>query len=222
MHNFYVQCPPCHKCFDPWDVDHFCLCWRVGHWLLLSLHLNLLGRLLLFEHISAKHCSDITLLCIDNQHLFLQHHAAISIPISGGKMDEPGYLPPQICIESHSSVNLCPVFIWRLIWGILNLLGRSLMVLCVVEAHMPLESPQGVAASAALTAGVSLVSTQQAGDWARVSMPARHLFAPTLLLQISTRILYSMLCWASVSRCSLGKCQTLTYIKSCKCAAVGP
>ena len=40
------------------------------------------------------------------------------------------------------------------------------------------------------------------------------IFPPTLLLWISTRILYNMVCWASVSRCSLGKCQTLTYIES--------
>ena len=29
-----------------------------------------------------------------------------------------------------------------------------------------------------------------------------------------------MLCWPSVSRSSLGKCQTLTYIDSCLCWAV--
>ena len=60
--------------------------------------------------VTAKCCSDLTLLCIDNQHLFLQHHVAIFIPFSGGKTDFPGHLPPQIHIESHSSVNLCPVF----------------------------------------------------------------------------------------------------------------
>ena len=35
----------------------------------------------------------------------------------------------------------------------------------------------GVAASAALAAGVSLVSILQAGDWARVSTPARYYFS---------------------------------------------
>ena len=40
---------------------------------------------------------------IDNQKLFLQHHAAIFIPISDGKMDWPGNLPPQLYIEPHSS-----------------------------------------------------------------------------------------------------------------------
>ena len=60
--------------------------------------------------VTAKHCPDLTLLCVDNQHLFLQHYAAISIPLSGGKTDCPGHLPPQIRIESHSNVNLCPVF----------------------------------------------------------------------------------------------------------------
>ena len=35
----------------------------------------------------------------------------------------------------------------------------------------------GVAASEALAAGVSLVTILQAGDWTRVSMPARHYFS---------------------------------------------
>ena len=35
----------------------------------------------------------------------------------------------------------------------------------------------GVAASAALSAGVSLVAILQAGDWTRVSTPARHYFS---------------------------------------------
>ena len=68
---------------------------------------------LLFWHLALlllKCCSDLTLLCIDNQHLFLQCNAAIFIPMSGGKTDCPGHLPPQICIESHSNVNLCPIF----------------------------------------------------------------------------------------------------------------
>ena len=42
---------------------------------------------------------------------------------------------------------------------------------------MSLGSLQGVAASAALTAGVSLVTVLQAGDWSRVSTPARHYFS---------------------------------------------
>ena len=60
--------------------------------------------------VTAKCCSDLTLLCVDNQHPFLQHNAAISVPLSGGKTDHLGHLPPQIHIESHSSVNLYPVF----------------------------------------------------------------------------------------------------------------
>ena len=45
----------------------------------------------------------------------------ICVPASGGKADQPCHLPPQIHIESHSNVNICPVFIWRLIYGILSL-----------------------------------------------------------------------------------------------------
>ena len=50
-------------------------------------------------------------------------------------------------------------------------------VLGVAKAHMSLGSLWGVAASAALAAGVSLATILQAGDWTRVSMPARHYFS---------------------------------------------
>ena len=111
MHHFYLQHPPSCKDFDPWDVEHllslleswapasfittFKLAWKIATLLTL---------------VTAKHCSDLTLLCIDNQHLFLQCHAAIFIPLSGGKTDCPGHLPCQIPIESHTSVNLFHVF----------------------------------------------------------------------------------------------------------------
>ena len=102
---------PSHKCFDPWDVEWllslleswapasslttFKLAWKTATLLALD---------------TAKYCSDLTLLCIDNQHLFLQHNAAIFIPMSGGKTDCLGHLPPQVHIESHSNVNVCPIF----------------------------------------------------------------------------------------------------------------
>ena len=41
----------------------------------------------LLAHVTVKSCSNLTLLCFDNQHLLLQHHAAIFIPTSGGKID---------------------------------------------------------------------------------------------------------------------------------------
>ena len=43
---------------------------------------------------------------------------------------------------------------------------------------MSLGSLQGAAASAALVAGISVVSILQAGDWAKVSTQARHYFSP--------------------------------------------
>ena len=207
MRHFYLQHPPSHKQFDPWDVEHllslseswapasslttFKLAWKTATFLAL---------------VTAKHCSDLTLLCVDNQHLFLQRNAAIFVPLSGGKTDRPGHLPPQICIESHSSVNLCPVFylkaylrhtesFWKKPDGsrVTSLfLGNNRQhrpvcaktisswvrkVLGVAKAHMSLGSLWGVAACAALAAGVSLVTILQAGDWTRVSMPARHYFS---------------------------------------------
>ena len=185
MHHFYLQSPPSHKWFDPWDVEHllslleswapasslttFKLAWKTATPLAL---------------VTAKHCSDLTLLCVDNQHLFLQHHAAIFVPLSGGKTDHLGHLPPQIHIESHCNVNLCPVFYLKAYlrhtesfrkqsyrsqvislflgnnrqhWPVCAKTISSWVqtVLSIAKAHMSLGSLWGVAASAALVAGVS-------------------------------------------------------------------
>ena len=111
MHHFYLQHPPSCKWFDPWDVE--CLLSLLESWApassLTTFKLAWKTATLL-ALVTAKHCSDLTLLCVDNQHLFLQHNAAIFVPVSGGKTDCPGHLPPQIHIESHSNVNLCLVF----------------------------------------------------------------------------------------------------------------
>ena len=95
MCHFYLQHPPSHKHFEPWNVEHllsllenwasvsslttFKLAWKTATVLTL---------------VTVKCCSDLTLFCIDNQHLFLRHHAAICIPLSGGKTDCPVHLPP--------------------------------------------------------------------------------------------------------------------------------
>ena len=111
MHLFYLQHPPSHKWFDPWDVE--CLLSLLESWAPMSslATFKLAWKTAtLLALVTAKHCSDLTLLCVDNQHLFLQCNGAIFIPLSGGKTDCPSHLPPQIHIESHSNVNLCPVF----------------------------------------------------------------------------------------------------------------
>ena len=208
MCHFYLQCPPSHKNVDPWDVDHL-LC-LLESWVPASSLTTFKlpwKTVTLLALVTVKHCFDLTLLCIDNQHLFLQHHAAIFISLSDGKTDHPGNLPPQICIGSHSNVNLCPVFylkvylrctepsrtkpdgshVTALFLGnnrqhrpvcaktIYSLVSK---VLCIAKAHMSPGSLWGAAASAALAAGVSLMSILQAGDWARVSTPTRHYFSP--------------------------------------------
>ena len=114
MHNFYLQHALSCKCFDHWDVEH--LMPLLESWALASSLTTFKlawQTATLLALVTAKHCSDLSLLCINNQHLFLQHHADIFILASGGKMDGPGYLPPQICIESHSNVNICPVFLFE-------------------------------------------------------------------------------------------------------------
>ena len=109
MHHFYLQQPPSHKCFDPWDVEP--LLSLLESWVpasSLTTYKLAWNTATLLALVIVKHYSDLTLLCTNNQHLFLQHHAAIFIPMSGGKTDCLDHLPPQIHIESHSSVNLCP------------------------------------------------------------------------------------------------------------------
>ena len=63
----------------------------------------------------AKYCSDLTLLHIDNQHLFLQHYDIFALEC-GVKMDQPDHLPYQICIESHSNRSLYLVFLKVCLW----------------------------------------------------------------------------------------------------------
>ena len=206
MHPFYLQHPPFHKWFDPWDVE--CLLSLLESWApvssLTTFRLAWKTATLL-ALVTAKHCSDLTLLCVENQHLFLQHHAAIFILLSSGKTDHLCHLPPQIHIESHSNVNLCPVFYLKAYLKHTESFSTKLdgshvtslflgnnrqhwpvcakpiswvrKVLSVANTHMSLGSLWGVAAPAALAAGVSLVTTLQAGDWTRVSTPARHYFS---------------------------------------------
>ena len=59
--------------------------------------------------VPAKHCSEITLLCVDTQHLFCS--IIISVPLPAGKIDHLGHLPSQIRIESPTNVGLALFFI---------------------------------------------------------------------------------------------------------------
>ena len=71
MHHFYLQHPPSRKQFDPWDVE--CLLSLLESWApassLTTFKLAWKTATLL-ALVTAKHCSDLTLLCVDNQHLF--------------------------------------------------------------------------------------------------------------------------------------------------------
>ena len=126
--------------------------------------------------------------------------------MSGGKTDCLGHLLPQIPIESYSSVNLYPVFYLKAYLRCTEpfrmkpdgshltsvFLGNNRQhrpvcaktisswvrkVLCIAKAHISLGYLLGAAVSTVLAAGVSLVSILQAGDWAKVSMLARHYFS---------------------------------------------
>ena len=81
MCHFYVQCPPSRKYFDPSDVEH--LLPLLQSWSSassLTTFKLVLKIATLLALVTAKCYSDLTSLCIDNQNLFLQHHAVISFP----------------------------------------------------------------------------------------------------------------------------------------------
>ena len=110
MCNFYLQHPPSCKWFDPKDVK--CLLSPLGSGANVSSLTNFkLARqtATLLALLTAKHCSNLTLLCINNQILFLQC-PAIFVPTSSEKTVWLGHLPSEIHTESNSNVNLCPVF----------------------------------------------------------------------------------------------------------------
>ena len=103
MYHFYLHHPPLHKWFDLWDVEY--LLSLLESWALASLtNFELAWK-------TATH--------------FLQHHAAICVPASGGKVNSLGHLLPQICNELHSKCWLCSI--WRLICVVLSLTGNTQM-----------------------------------------------------------------------------------------------
>ena len=88
MCHFYLQHFPSCNDFDPWDVEH--LLSLLESWApasSLTTFKLAWNTATLLACVTAKCCSDLTLLCIDNQHFFLQCHAAIFIPKSVGKTD---------------------------------------------------------------------------------------------------------------------------------------
>ena len=71
MHHFYSQHPASHKQFDPWDVE--CLLSLLESWApasSLSTFKLAWKTATLLALVTGKCCSDLTLLCVDNQHLF--------------------------------------------------------------------------------------------------------------------------------------------------------
>ena len=127
MCNFFWQCPPICKCFYFWDVE--CLLLLLESWILASslTYFKFAWKTAsLLVVVTAKCCSDLTVLYNDNQHLSLLYDSAIFVPASD-KNNWLGHVPPQIYIESYSNVNLCSFLIWRLIYILLHLLGRSQM-----------------------------------------------------------------------------------------------
>ena len=107
MHHFCLQHPPKNvlilgllnicSLFEIWAPDStlttFQLAWKTATLLALVI---------------PKYCSGLTLLCIDNQHLFQQHHAAIFFPISGGKLID------QAIFLLRFTLSLIPMLIFAL------------------------------------------------------------------------------------------------------------
>ena len=71
MHDIYLQHPPSHQHFDPWDIKHLLL--FLERWAPASsiTAFNLAWKITtLLVLVPGKHCSELTSLCIDNHHLW--------------------------------------------------------------------------------------------------------------------------------------------------------
>ena len=80
MHHSYLHCPP-HKQIDPWDVEH--LLSLLERWTSVSslTTIKLAWKTAtLLALVTVKHCSDLTLLFVDNQHLFFSIMLPFSFP----------------------------------------------------------------------------------------------------------------------------------------------
>ena len=115
----------------------------------------------------------------------------------------PGYRSSQTNVESHSNINLCLMFYLKAylphIASVRKTSNGSLvsslfignnrqhipvfekmifswipMVFSIAKVHMPFSNLWGMAVSAALAAGASLVSILESRDFARISTSARH------------------------------------------------
>ena len=186
----------------------------------------------------------LNLLNIENQHLFLQCHAAISILISGGKINCLGHLQPQVHLEFHYNVHLCPLFYLKTnlhdtepfrkesdrshVYS-LFLVNNQHMSICakmmsswlsevlgIAKVYMSLGTSWGATLSVAFGAGNSLLSILQAGYWARFSTTARHYFSTYITTtNWHYNFIVSTLSQSSVCSGPVDKCQTLIYVKSC-------
>ena len=88
-------------------------------------------------------------------------------------------------------------------------------VLSIVKIDMSLDTLQDAAASKTLVACVSLVFILQAGAWARVSSLARHNFSTYITTSDWHQDSMSCAVLGLSGSQTVGKCQTLTCIKSC-------
>ena len=185
----------------------------------------------IFALVTAQHCFDLSLLCIDDQYLLLQHHAAILFQHLVGKMDQTGHLPPHIHTESHSSVNLCPVFYLKTCLS------------CPVPFREKLDGSHLISLFLGNNRHLP-VCAKKSSSWIRkvLSMAMTHMYLGTLwgtaaefllqldtvfffqhiiLIQNGTGNLCSMLSWALVRSQLVGKCHTQTYKMLWICWTIG-
>ena len=103
--------PPSHKWLDPWNVK-----WSLSlseSWALASSYTNfkLAWKMsIILAPVITKFCSYLTLLHTENQQFFFSIMQLFLFLILGDKIDQLGHLPPEICFDSHSNVNFCPIF----------------------------------------------------------------------------------------------------------------
>ena len=81
MHHFYLQHPTSCKCFDPWDVEYLLsLLEGWGPASALTTFKLVWKTATLLALVTARHCSDLTLLCVENSTFFFSAMLPFSFP----------------------------------------------------------------------------------------------------------------------------------------------
>lgn len=217
MKSFFKRRPPKKKFFPPWNVAKLInLISSKGWYPAVTINLqNLAIKLAVLLALStAKRCSDLSLLSMEQGHLYMDSDRIMFIPLFGSKTDRPNNFMSQFSIyRNKKDPHLCPVLYlkqylkrtkkFRTAQNKMKLFlsnNKFHMPVCaktingwirkaikLAGAEMSPGSTRNIAATAAVAAGVPLNTILEAGNWASTRTPVRHYFHELVTKQDEAR-----------------------------------